>query len=546
MFTGSFFKKQQTSILIFISVVFFIIYILFDNTPPHWDAGRHYYNATKYWEWFKAALSSKRENGHLDAAVSFFRGYLYYPPFVYWVSLPFQFLFGRTYQATLASNFAWIITLGSFTNLWLKKLTFSLTSRVIGLSFLLGSPFIIGQSREFQVDLPLLAILMITFWSMERLVQRFDIRNSLVFALVFCLGLMTKWSFALFVLPILICYLVRFGYLIWKYKQVDISDISFSVYSFILSVFGVCSLWYLPNIVRLKLDLFQNSETAGLREGDPQGFTFDSFLFYIDTIVNQYMWLPWVLFFIVILCVAVFLIIKSKINLREMFTANKLTFALLIGVFNFVFMYIYLMKQGNKDVRYAIILFPSLVLFLAVAGEFIKKLEYFKLLRIFKYLAVTLFMLNLLNLTLPLGSKSMIINSTSKLPLTVVGSSGYTNTRAKHENWAIYSALSKAEDLKNKYIERNDSCVVDGYWFLRPTVGVDFEPMPLHTNYGTVWGLSEQYGLQTGAPEKSCFVLVGRNQSLNNIDTSNYDEKYTLVSTESDWQGFNIKILKLK
>lgn len=542
----NFVKKNLIACLVSTSILFFLIYLRFDNTPPHWDAGRHYYNSSKYWEWFSAIFTSKYTNVRLDAAVAFFRSYLYYPPFVYWVSLPFQALFGRTYQASLASNFAWIIALGIFTNLWLKQLLFVKTPRFIALAFLLGSPFIIGQSREFQVDLPLLTMLVATFWAAEKLVQKFDFKNVAIFSFIFCLGLMTKWSFGLFVLPILLLYGVRFIYLVRKYKQVSFSDISLAVYTFILSIFGICSLWYLPNIVRLKLDLFQNSQTAGLNEGDPQGITIESFIFYAKVIINEYMWLPWLLFFMVIFGFAVLITIKQKNKIKSWLVPSKFNFAILLAIFNFVLMYLYLMKQGNKDTRYAIILYPSLVLFLAICGQILLRFDRLKTLKYLSIVAGLLCMANLLNLSLPLGNQSIILAESSSFPVTIVGATGYTNTRIKNQNWGVRKALKKAESLKNVYIEKNDLCVGKTPRYARPSVAVDFDPQPLHTNFGTVWGLSEEYGLQIADTDKPCFVLVGRSLSFDKIDTSKYDKDYQSVNENSDWQGFNIKLLMKK
>jgi 4-amino-4-deoxy-L-arabinose transferase-like glycosyltransferase len=433
MFIINFLRKNLISCLLTFSILFFLIYLKFDNTPPHWDAGRHYYNSSKYWEWFSAIFSSKYINVRLDAAVAFFRSYLYYPPFVYWVSIPFQAIFGRTYQASLASNLAWIITLGTFTNLWLKKLSFDKLPRFIALAFLLGSPFIIGQSREFQVDLPLLSMLVVTFWATERLLQKFDFKNVAIFSFIFCLGLMTKWSYGLFVLPLLSLYAARFIYLVKKYKQVSFSDISLAAYTLILSIFGICSLWYLPNIVRLKLDLFQNSQTAGLNEGDPQGITIESFIFYAKVIVNEYMWLPWLVFFVVIFGFAILTFVKNNQKFSSFLKPNKLNFALLLAVFNFVLMYLYLMKQGNKDTRYAIVLYPSLVLFLAICSQVLVYLDKVKTLKYLSIVSSFLFIFNLLNLSLTLGNQSIVLAQTSNFPVTVVGSSAYTNTRIKHD-----------------------------------------------------------------------------------------------------------------
>ncbi|MBC7472611.1 MAG: glycosyltransferase family 39 protein [candidate division SR1 bacterium] len=546
MFIINFLKKNLIACLIFISALFFLIYLRFDNTPPHWDAGRHYYNSSKYWEWLNTIFTNKYTNVRLDAAVAFFRSYLYYPPFVYWISLPFQAFFGSTYQASLASNFVWILTLGTFANLWLKRLSFDKIPRFIALAFLLGSPFIIGQSREFQVDLPLLSMLIVTFWSAEKLLQKFDFKNVALFSFIFRFGLMTKWSFGLFVLPIIGLYAARFIYLVKKYRQVSFSDISFAVYTLVLSIFGICSLWYLPNIVRLKLDLFQNSQTAGLNEGDPQGLTIESFIFYVKVIVNEYLWLPWLLFFAVIFGFAILTIFKQKDKIKSYLVLNKFSFAILLSVFNFVLMYLYLMKQGNKDTRYAIILYPSLIVFLAICSQILVRLNRMKALRYISLVAGVVCIANLLNLSLPLGNQNIILAENSSFPITVVGATGYTNTRIKDQDWGIYKALEKAKSLKNVYIDRDDSCVGKTPWYTRPSIGVDFDPQPLHTNFGTVWGLSEEYGLQIADTEKPCFILIGRSTSFDKIDTTKYDKEYHLVSENSDWQGFNNKLMMKK
>jgi hypothetical protein len=108
----------------------------------------------------------------------------------------------------------------------------------------------------------------------------------------------------------------------------------------------------------------------------------------------------------------------------------------------------------------------------------------------------------------------------------------------------IYKALETAKSKKDFYIEKGYACVAKTPWYTRPSISVDFEPQPLHTNFGTVWGLSEQYGLQIADLEKPCFVVVGRSLEPNKINTLKYDKEYQLVSENQDWQGFGIKLLR--
>lgn len=556
------FQKHIKNYWVFISIYLigilaFIFYVLYDNTPPHWDAGRHLYNAQQYWQLLKNIFVTNKQNGHTDAISSFFRMYYYYPPFAYWVAIPFMAIFGRTYQAALFGNIFWLSLLSFSWFGWSKLLGFSKMSQNIGLLFLLGSPFIIGNSRELQLDIPVLAVLFGLLYSMEKLIQKNSYANMVIFAATLACGLVVKWSFIVYA-PILVgLYLLRFFWINRNNSKSllqteTVTKISIFIYIVITSLWSIAGSWYLPNLTRLKLDLTQNGKTAGINEGDPQGITVDSLIFYLKVIINEHFWLPWLLF-VVILAIFCFWKVRTiKIsNLWKKY--SNFGFSAVIAFVNLLLMLFYHLNQPNKDTRYVIIFYISWVVIIALLTELFQKVyansKKFELLKkLFLGFACLIFATNILSLTLPIGKKDWVINKKSKFPIVVIGNNGYTNSRARREDWAIYKALAKTIDLKNPYLQNSDSCIGKSYFSTKLTVAVDFEQMPLHTSYGTVWGLAEQYGLEISDLENPCFILVSQPVEKSQIKVSKYLQKYEEVDRFEDFsdQGQNMVLLKKK
>ncbi len=545
------FKKIFKENIVFFAILgvyllLFVIYVAVDNTPPHWDSGRHLYNTLNYWTYFKNIFVTNKINGQTDAISNFFTGYFYYPPGVYWISLPFLILFGRNYDGALISNLLWIVLICFSVKNWLDLVGISKYARNIALMFLLGLPFIIGQSREYQLDFPAISTIFLVLYTTENILKKLNYRNILLFSFSVALALIVKWS-ALVYLPLLLAfYAIRqiIQILINKNYLNDFKKLVALGCTAVIFVTAIAGIWYIPSLTRLKLDLTQNSGTAGIAEGDPQGFTVESFKFYLSVLINTYFWLGWLLFILALLIIGSALVTTKKSNFK--FVNSALIFNLCYTIINLIIMYGYHMKQSNKDARYIIILIPSFVFLVAFLAEIIhqSKLSIFYK-HIFTFVAGVLFVFNLANLTLPLGDYSIIIRDTL-VPITVIGNSGYTNTRLKHKDWAIYKALEAANSQKQEYVQSYSNCLSANYWKSKPTVGIDFDSMPLHTNFGTVWGIAEQYGLELGSNESSCFIIVAQMKDKEKINVDKYLNNYTEIDRYVDWQGFNMVLLKKK
>lgn len=196
-------------IVLTITISGLFAYIQIDNTPPHWDAGRHFANSVRYFEYAKNSVITNKPNGNTDAIANLLHGYFYYPPLYYYSTVPFLAIFGRGYDAALLVNIFWIIVLFISCYSWLKKLKFSEYSIFFGLSFLLGSSFIIGQSREYQLDFPNLAMIFTLLLSLEKITHKQNYLNLFFVSFVLAVGPLIKWHFILYTIPILLIYFIH-------------------------------------------------------------------------------------------------------------------------------------------------------------------------------------------------------------------------------------------------------------------------------------------------------------------------------------------------
>lgn len=107
--------------------------------------GRHLYNSLQYFYHFSFSLGGFS---------SFYSQYFYYPPFSYIATIPYYELLGTG---------QWMIIL-SFSTYSLAKL---LWDRKVGLTSglaILFVPLIMGHSKEYQLDLPVTALVILSLY----------------------------------------------------------------------------------------------------------------------------------------------------------------------------------------------------------------------------------------------------------------------------------------------------------------------------------------------------------------------------------------------
>jgi 4-amino-4-deoxy-L-arabinose transferase-like glycosyltransferase len=524
------FKENFLYWLVFLVYsILLIIYVVVDQTPPHWDSGRHFFNTIRDWDAFKNIFISQKQNGHTDALSQLLFQYGYYPPAVYYTALPFLVLFGRNIDAALLSNLVWVaLVIYSWRGIT-KNLNLNLNAQILGLGLILASPFWLGQMREYQLDFPLFAVIFFGIKTGLDWVTHIDldsdntqlsfskdgqyILKNILFGFALGLGVLVKWSF---IYTIVIFFgIFLFGFVQKKFKALQSLPLIFS------TAWLVASNWYIPNLSHIKMDLLTNSSQSGINEGDPQGITLASLKFYIQALVQNYFQFWWLLLVAIILLISV---IQFKSIVKKILEQKTILVVLIFTILNFIITLLYFLKQSNKDTRYPIVTYISIIMFLVILIQSINFKQLFSRFQFlneivinfkFYYLILFISIIYILNIYLPLGNYNLSIKLNKDYTVPVFSNIYYTNLRLNTDSWSLYPILEKAESLGSKYY--NDDCATEVfYWQRQPTLKVDFANQDLHTNTGTVWGMAEQYDLTWLDLEKSCFIITDTDKTYPN------------------------------
>jgi 4-amino-4-deoxy-L-arabinose transferase-like glycosyltransferase len=302
------------------------IWVSLETRPPHWDMARHLYNSVWYLDYFK--------NGEITKIVA---DYKYYPPFLYLVTIPFYLLFGLTIKTSILSNSFFIFVLG-FSIYGIGKNLWGRRTGILASVFILSSPMIITQFKEYQVDAPSTAMVALVTYLLVKGKEFSSRWWSLFLGLAVGLTFLTKWTMGLVVL-LPISYAILLG-LIKSWKARD-SVIFFNIIVFILTAFFVSSFWYLQNFGQLTYDLLLNGNKAGITEGDPAVGTYASNVWYANNAINNQLYLVPFAFFI-------FGLLYNLRNLKNFGRKNIYPILLIAGaIFIFTFL-------RNKDARYTL------------------------------------------------------------------------------------------------------------------------------------------------------------------------------------------------
>ena len=303
-----------------------------DTRPPFYDSAGHSVVAI-----FLSRLP------YLTAPFVALDGWLLtrpYPPFTYSLSVPFAYLFWPTTDALMgsAASFLALLLLSTY------EIGRRLASAWAGMlaAFLLSFyPILYGLARHYLLDVPLVS--MVTFsiccliWS--ETFQRLPL--SLLFGLSFGLGMLTKWTFAIFVVgPLLLC-------VVDSMRRYTPSRLRNLIAAGLLAAL-IATPWYIVNRQALVEFLQLGGLRAAALEGDPLVGTWDSWTYYLHALVDQQILLPFAVLFLLGLTVLV---------VRRQLGRPFLLLLLWIGV-----PYIAFSNYDNKDVRYTMPYLPAVAL----------------------------------------------------------------------------------------------------------------------------------------------------------------------------------------
>lgn len=318
-----------------------------DNYPPHWDMANHLRHSLAYTDAFLAINETESPRALLRSIYYFFIDMeTYYPPFVYWLSVPFVLVFGRNFDAITASNSILLVVYtfslyGIGLKLW-NRATGLLTA-LVGLSF----PFIVGQFHEFQLDMPLTVLAATGLWILLQTNKFQHPGWSFAFGAITGFGMLTKWPFPAFIIgPAIYLAIVRFIELRQaKAHWVDYRALAYNLALAGLGLFLTAGPWYFTNLESLKRNLLVNWET-GTGEGDPPPLSAKSLRLYSDVLIQAQLRLLLLIPFVIGLLTT----LLNRQNLRR----NLPAVAMIVG--GYVIMTLY----NNKDYRFIEPILPAI------------------------------------------------------------------------------------------------------------------------------------------------------------------------------------------
>lgn len=399
------------AVLSFAIVLLNLIWVHTETRPPHWDMARHLYNSLQYWQ--------NMVNGRIPRVLL---SYEYYPPLLYWLTIPFYFIFGRSVLVAVTANDVVFLPILIFSTYLLGRQLWNRQTGLLAAVLTAAAPMIVTQFKEYQLDAAVTAMTTLSFWLLLKTDTFADRRWSVWLGLVAGLGLLTKWSLAIVIIGPALIIAVRAAVL--DYRQRTWRRMANLAITLVVG-YLVASSWYLTNLRQLLPDARQNSTQAGIAEGDPVIGTAASNWWYWRALLNVQLYaLPSLL---AVIGAAVTLV-SSRARRRNLFPL----IASLIAILAFTLI-------RNKDARYILPIIPCIAViavgWLSVAP---KLLQRFVAAGIVLYCVITFVAISYGIGWLP----KQVVVADANQPLTLWAQHGYIIGPPTHEKWYQQQAVA--------------------------------------------------------------------------------------------------------
>ncbi|MBN2567512.1 glycosyltransferase family 39 protein [Candidatus Woesearchaeota archaeon] len=289
--------KQATAIavlvLIFLSTaVPLVLWIHEDTAPPAWDQSWHAMISGDMYRqltWRSVASTEMLEERY--PIFNLKRGM--YPPFVYAATVPSYTLFGMGYDAALLTNLLFLAILIGSAFLIGRSLHSDEAGLII--AFILGSaPGLIALTREYLLDFPLVAMVALGYAMLLMSDSFEDRRYALLFGIAFGLGMLTKWTYAVYIIIPTAYAAVVFlrRHLGRKTDYPAFWNLAMPL----VVIIGLMLLWYTPSHLKEVVPILSFYSGTGGLEGYPSSATLAGWTHYGSVIISDYSFLFFLLF----------------------------------------------------------------------------------------------------------------------------------------------------------------------------------------------------------------------------------------------------------
>jgi len=357
-------KKIIISILLIIFLIQSVqlsIWIKKDNSPPAWDQSWHaMISINKYNQLLKKNSLTTDQVGRIYPIFSFANNL--YPPFFHISSIPFYILFGTDYDSALMTNllFLAILILSAF---FIGKKIYDNESGLLA-SFIASTiPIYNSMMRDYLIDFSLCAMVALGFALLLYAEHFENFKYSILFGIVLGLGMLTKWTYVVYlIVPI---FYSLFIFLKKNWKSGKLKSKLKNILFWFLSAFAISISWYNPSQLKRSIPLLLRfTLVQGSLEGDPVFYSLKGLFHYLFVMINQYSLFYFLIFLFGIVTFVQFYK-KNKIPIKNY-------------LYSIIFIYFIFTLISNKDPRYIIPIYIFLVI-TSIFGIFIidnKKIRY--------------------------------------------------------------------------------------------------------------------------------------------------------------------------
>lgn len=185
-----------------------VLWIQADTTPPMWDQSvilkqsLHHYTLLKEQPIYKSIWGVVTD-------------YYYYPPLVPSFAAILYYVFGNSSDTAVLAILPFLGLLG-----WgvyaLGRFVWGSGVGLLAVFLTLTTPMVIGLSREFLLEIPLTAMVVVSLYILIRSRNLEDKRYSMVFGVICGLGMLTKWTFAFYMIGPLVLIVLKVLGITWN------------------------------------------------------------------------------------------------------------------------------------------------------------------------------------------------------------------------------------------------------------------------------------------------------------------------------------------
>jgi 4-amino-4-deoxy-L-arabinose transferase-like glycosyltransferase len=308
-----------------------MLWVALEPRPPHWDKARHLTTSLVYHDTFGST-----------SLLHWLHAYYTYPPLVYWVTDTFYVAFGSSAIWVAVFSQAIFLAILAFSTYGIGKQLWSRRVGLLAALFVLTSPMLVSQFKDYMLDAPLTAMVALALYFLIKADAFRERRSSVLFGAACGLGMLTKWNFALSIaLPGLVAVIVAVGTSLGSRSTTRIANVLMAG----ATGFAIAGWWYVHNFSTFIRDTTKGEAAAGSFEGDPRIASLNSFLWYAWNLLTNQLYLIPFLFFVA----GVVMLFRKKGAART----NLYPLLLIAGT------YVAYTLLHNKDDRYTEPMLPA-------------------------------------------------------------------------------------------------------------------------------------------------------------------------------------------